>query len=200
MLYDNGVYFGEDGKVLQRVEIMYDMDKWRLVSHDMFHDIHSLVAVNRLGEVIYFRAVLSEYDSKLGSNYMLGTPAKIHTNNSGYRTVNVISHSGKAKTIQVHRLVATMFVPGYFEGALVNHINGNPADNRAENLEWVTCSENIRHANRIGLVGKTKYIIDRNTGVYYDSAQEYMDLYGIRDYDALKRMIKSGKNGLAYAR
>lgn len=42
----------------------------------------------------------------------------------------------------VHYLVAKHFVPGYFKGAVVNHINENKADNRYFNLEWCTTKYN----------------------------------------------------------
>lgn len=51
----------------------------------------------------------------------------------------------------VHRLVAFAFVPGYFEGAVVNHKDGVKANNFWRNLEWVTTAENNRHAFRLGL-------------------------------------------------
>lgn len=50
------------------------------------------------------------------------------------------------KKAQLHRIVAMAFCDGYFDGAQVNHKNGIRSDARAENLEWVTQSENIRHS------------------------------------------------------
>lgn len=49
---------------------------------------------------------------------------------------------GKPKKYLVHRLVAECFVEGYFEGAVVDHINGVRDDNRSTNLRWVTTQIN----------------------------------------------------------
>lgn len=46
---------------------------------------------------------------------------------------------------RIHRLIAEYFLPNYFNKPLVNHKNMKRDDNRIENLEWVTNSENIRH-------------------------------------------------------
>lgn len=46
-------------------------------------------------------------------------------------------------TKSIHRLVAECFVDGYFEGAVVNHIDGNNRNNHASNLEWTTVQDNV---------------------------------------------------------
>ena len=56
------------------------------------------------------------------------------------------------KSIYIHRAVAFAFVPGYFEGAQVNHIDENRHNNRWDNLEWVTPKQNINHGNCIGKI------------------------------------------------
>lgn len=69
-------------------------------------------------------------------------------NNKGYMTVSL----GKRMPGQlVHVLVAEAFVPGYEPGLDVDHKNGKKWDNRAENLEWCTRSENIKRAFEMGL-------------------------------------------------
>ena len=59
---------------------------------------------------------------------------------------------GIEKTWLVSRLIALAWCDGYFEGATVNHIDGNPINNRADNLEWLSLKENIRHGFRTGLL------------------------------------------------
>lgn len=57
----------------------------------------------------------------------------------------------KLHNISIHRLVARAFVPNPHNKPMVNHIDGNKLNNNACNLEWVTCSENHRHAFVLGL-------------------------------------------------
>ena len=69
----------------------------------------------------------------------------------GYRKVTLF-YKGQQKHCYVHNLVATAFVEGWREGLEVNHKNGVKTDNRAENLEWVTASENQQHARNVLLL------------------------------------------------
>lgn len=64
----------------------------------------------------------------------------------GYRRVTFTTNY-KRKTFLVHRLVASAFIPNPKNKPYVNHINEVTNDNRVENLEWCTNSENLLHNN-----------------------------------------------------
>jgi hypothetical protein len=102
---------------------------------------------------------------KRGSAY----PLKVAYNSCGYQQVGV--SSGSTRSQYVHRLVAETWIdnPNHYED--VNHINGDKDDNRVENLEWVTHSENIRHAFRTGLIKVTPIRIVE-TGEIFESLSE----------------------------
>ena len=72
---------------------------------------------------------------------------------NGYVQVKLYKPNGGGKEITclVHRLVAESFIPNHEDKPVVNHKDGNKKNNCADNLEWVTSSENSFHAVRTGL-------------------------------------------------
>lgn len=62
-----------------------------------------------------------------------------------------LSKNNKQRTFRVHILVARAFIPNPENKPEVNHIDGNKKNNKVNNLEWNTRSENELHAYKNGL-------------------------------------------------
>ena len=105
----------------------------------------------------------------------------------GYYVVSLYNESGKSKPKLIHRLVAEAFLDNPNNYPVINHINGDKKDNRAENLEWCTQSHNIKEAFRIGTANPTWF---KKYGKNHNRAKKVnqYDLDGnfIRTWDCIK--------------
>lgn len=91
--------------------------------------------------------------TRFASDPRMLKPGKL--NKQGYLAVRLRTTTGKAKSVTVHRLVMRAFIGPCPDGMNVNHKDGDPRNNRLENLEYVTHSENVMHAYRTGLRRRT---------------------------------------------
>lgn len=110
------------------------------------YQVSNLGRVKRLGRVEY----------KDGEEYRVYRTIimKLRVGTSGYYIVNLRnSNTGKSKTYMVHRLVALNFIEknDVSQTLIVNHKDANKLNNEVSNLEWVTYSQNKKHAQRLGL-------------------------------------------------
>lgn len=175
-----------------------------------------LYQVSNLGNI---KALYKEWFTGLNNN-ILRTKKEhllILKNNNKYQQVELYKKS-KYKRTSVHRLVAIHFIKNPKDYPCVNHINAIRHDNRIENLEWCTYSQNSRHAVKLGLIkynyGENHYmsknkgenhfgskkIIDTNKNIIYNSVREASESTEY-SYKYLSRMLtgeRRNKTNLIY--
>lgn len=108
-----------------------------------------LYEVSSLGRI----KCLPRHHKNSGNGYITKEKIKaIRRDSRGkYVIVDLIKRDGSKRTRLVHRIVAETFIPNPMKKNTVNHINGVQHDNRVENLEWCSLSENHVHAVKTGL-------------------------------------------------
>ena len=81
----------------------------------------------------------------------------------GYTTVTLYSKGKYRKTTYIHRLLAKAFLLNPENKPEVNHIDGNRGNNFLSNLEWVTHSENMKHAWNTGLLYLSQEVLRKRS-------------------------------------
>lgn len=117
---------------------------------------------------------------------------KSRIGNSGYLYVNLWK-DGKPKSEKVHRLVASCFCEKPADAECVNHINGIKTDNRAENLEWCTYSDNSKKAYEMGLIKATKGSLN---GMYGIHGKEHPSSKSVLQYSLNGDLIAEYESGI----
>lgn len=105
--------------------------------------------VNELGQI---KSLSRQVKRRSGTFHTTKEVIKSYRINSfGYVGV-LLSINKVYKHYSVHRIVAKAFIPNPENKPCVNHKDGNKLNNHVSNLEWVTYSENHKHAFRTGLM------------------------------------------------
>lgn len=132
----------EEWKAIEGYEGIYEISNYGRVK--------SLIGWNGK-QYISRERILAPYTERVNKNYK--------------RSKVKLLKEGEAKDFKVHRLVAKAFIPNHNNYKMINHIDGNPLNNNANNLEWCTQKENIRHAIDNELTIRRINTIDRETMV-----------------------------------
>ena len=102
-----------------------------------------------------------------------------HLTNRGYLRVS-LSKDKTVKNGSVHRLVAEAFIPNPGNLPCVDHIDGNKLNNKVENLQWISTSNNMRKACKgKGKLGTPIPVICVETGKVYRSLKEAANAHRI---------------------
>lgn len=127
-------------------------EQWRpVVGYESTYEVSNLGNVRRSGPA-------ARNGNGRGGGARLGLHLKQHSVPGGYQVVQ-LWQDGRPKMRLVHRLVAEAFLGPVPEGREVNHKDGNKRNNGNANLEYVTHSENNKHAYRTGLrQAKTEHL------------------------------------------
>ena len=104
-------------------------------------------------------------------------------NQDGYLHINLWKN-GNNKTITIHRLIATHFIPNPDNLPLIDHKNGITTDNRIENLRWVNNSQNGMNSKKQknNTTGYTGVVFRKNRNrfvaqIYLDNERLYIGSY-----------------------
>lgn len=108
----------------------------------------------------------------------------------GYLKTMILDDNGKYRSWTIHLFVALAFIGEKPDGLEIDHINGIKTDNRLENLEYVTRSENVKRAFKLGLMTPKRGELN---GMAKLTSQDVAD---IREY--VKKNARFRKDGVRY--
>ena len=115
------------------------------------YQVSNLGRVRSLDRIIHYLSCYGKPSQRLAEGKLI-RPGISHDN---YMSV-ALTFNGVSKSFSVHRLVASAFIPNPNNLPQVNHKDENPANNRADNLEWCTAKYNSNYGTRLQKLSESK--------------------------------------------
>lgn len=120
------------------------------------------------------------------------------TKKDGYQQISFWDSKNK-HVFYLHRVVGKLFVPGYFDGAVIDHIDGNRSNNKASNLRWMSQKENIWESFKFGKqhrkAREVYQIKDGKRIAKYRSVADAYEATGIRHISEVARGTRRTAGG-----
>lgn len=162
--------------------VTLDGEEWRDVV-----GFEGLYMVSSFGRFISLSKVVPIHHGQRTTRPKLLIPSKHKS--TGYLRVT-LSKDGIHKSILVHRLVATAFLPNPNSKPMIDHIDRNKHNNRIDNLRWCTISENMNNPLTI------EHCRNLNLGRVYPTLRRPVVALKngivVKQYDSIKSAIKDG--------
>lgn len=153
-------------KYNMEIEVWKDID-----GYEGYYQVSNLGGVRSVDRIVLYKNGQKRFHA--------GKVIKPQMDYQGYLRVG-LNVSGNFKTYRIHRLVVLNFLTNKENKDQVNHINGIKNDNRLLNLEWVTGSENIKHARKTGLIKDTNERAPKHGSLNPNSKLNETDVKNIR--------------------
>jgi len=128
-------YFGIEEKIIDTIQDLPD-EIWKPVLN--FEGLYLISNHGRVKSI--------NFNNEKHSQLIKQSASK-----KGYLRVR-INKENKRYTLNVHRMVATAFIPNPDNKPQINHSDGNKKNNHTTNIEWSTNQENQDHARKNGLI------------------------------------------------
>lgn len=134
------------------------------------------------------------YTARHGERVWKERVLKQKIDKKGYKRVSLWKE-GKSKTSLVHRLVADAFIENPHDEPMVNHKDGNPSNNKVENLEWCDSKHNVNHAFDNGLMYTVEIVLkSQKTGEEKEfRSMKEASLFMGRSHGYVSGLLKKGK-------
>lgn len=144
-------------------------------------------------DVVGFEEFFSVSDTGLVLSKRTGKLVKVNTSGRyAFITSRVGGRGGKSIYFKVHRAVAQAFIANPDQLPQVNHKDGNKQNNNVENLEWVSASQNSKHAWDSGLNSSKRRVKACGTNSRYEQGCRCDDCKKARSIHRRAKYLKNG--------